>query len=435
MRPTYEKANAVLVLDSWIIEETHQDKLDTENLHKIFFCAWNTRLWTFQEGALAQTLLFQFHDGAYDVDEAIERIKASKDSKIEVTVKPSLIGLHDQLRGFRKCDGSNNDLLRFIAKSLAVRSTSMSEDEPLCLAALLDLDVKKIAETESDLRMQEFWRMLDPIPASFIFKSRYKKINIDGFRWAPKSLLEVGNYPIYLHSPGLLRLGEEGLLAIGPGLKFPDADVDIQKSIWLTDGRSNWCRLDLFLEDCSEAIEFELPDSSLRSRFINVKKAYDCNEVGFIFERKLLGDDKSPQDLDPHYYNRDVIAMIAIKHDKGGRIYGRFVCGGIIQKVGPDVYRRNGDVLQQFFEKEKIRISPQDLERLDIRPDNTQLNFQAPNLSFEQILGLARMGRIPGQGVLTVTQYKSRFSFDRRSEKLVGAICQVTSANQKWCIG
>jgi hypothetical protein len=62
MRRTYEDAYAVLVLDSWLQSLAIKGLSDTEILLRIVCSAWNSRPWTLQEGALANTLFFQFAD-------------------------------------------------------------------------------------------------------------------------------------------------------------------------------------------------------------------------------------------------------------------------------------------------------------------------------------------------------------------------------------
>lgn len=64
MRSTYQKAYAVLVLDASIFCQNDKKLGDAEILLRIFSSRWISRLWTPQEGALAQRLFCQFADGA-----------------------------------------------------------------------------------------------------------------------------------------------------------------------------------------------------------------------------------------------------------------------------------------------------------------------------------------------------------------------------------
>ena len=57
MRETYEDAEAVLVLDSWLLSSRIDSRPKEEILTQIFASHWNRRLWTFQEGALAKKVV------------------------------------------------------------------------------------------------------------------------------------------------------------------------------------------------------------------------------------------------------------------------------------------------------------------------------------------------------------------------------------------
>ncbi|KAI9687986.1 MAG: hypothetical protein M1820_010365 [Bogoriella megaspora] len=71
-------------------------------------------------------------------------------------------------------------------------------DEPLCLATLFNLDARQIAEVKKeenncvDKRMSILWNLIGSstigIPKSILFHTG-RKLLVDGFRWAPASLL------------------------------------------------------------------------------------------------------------------------------------------------------------------------------------------------------------------------------------------------------
>ncbi|KAI0845010.1 hypothetical protein F5Y00DRAFT_265975 [Daldinia vernicosa] len=434
MRKAYEDAKAVLVLDSWTTGTTHKHKSDVENLYKIFHCSWNTRLWTFQEAALAQTLLFQFRDGWYNVDEGIKRIKANKDISIEVTVKPTLIGLYDRLRGFRKSGGSITDLFKFIVKSIAIRTTSVPADEPLCLSALLNFsvpDIEKIAKEPHQLRMRKFWEMLDSIPSGFIFVSEYERIDVDGLRWAPKTLLGVGQ-SLFLGDMGLLTRTKDGLLGTGSGLRLYCGDIDIPQTIWLLDPKNNLYRVILHLSNCAEAEEFVFPGDKTHAKYVNIKKAYNCDEIGFISQQELIGDFEKPRDDGQDNDLSDIgdsVALFAITKEDGGRIYGRLVCVGLIEKAQPDIAWRNGDVIRQIIEGNKKRRSPVEVEKLSLTPDNIYSSFDTGNMDMQDIKELAK------SGILSVKSLSGTIIKDKRTEKMVAGICWGTFGAHAICLG
>ncbi|KFY20143.1 hypothetical protein V491_03953 [Pseudogymnoascus sp. VKM F-3775] len=86
MPKTYEDATAVLVLDSWLLSSPCNGRSDIENIIRIFSSAWNSRLWTYQEGALAKVLYFQFEDTAYNLDEAARNMRKIEDAIQKVSV-------------------------------------------------------------------------------------------------------------------------------------------------------------------------------------------------------------------------------------------------------------------------------------------------------------------------------------------------------------
>ncbi|KAI9741633.1 MAG: hypothetical protein M1834_000017 [Cirrosporium novae-zelandiae] len=154
MRQTYEDATAVLVLDSWLLDCKTGPKSDIEILTRIFNCLWNRRLWTYQEGALAKKLIFQFEDCAF---------KNSGRQFIE------------------KIDG--------IIGAMKSRATSVAADEAFCLTALLGFDMKRIVNADGASRMEEFWRMTPLVPKSIILYEG-DTFNTAGLGWAPRTLLQ-----------------------------------------------------------------------------------------------------------------------------------------------------------------------------------------------------------------------------------------------------
>lgn len=107
MRDVYQLATGVLVLDSWLFDSQTNDD-DLETVTKILSCAWNSRLWIFQEGALAKRLYFQFRNIAYDLDDGFERLHlqgsfaSDRSIVINASLLPCLDVLYFDLRGFRR---------------------------------------------------------------------------------------------------------------------------------------------------------------------------------------------------------------------------------------------------------------------------------------------------------------------------------------------
>lgn len=59
-----------------------------------------------------------------------------------------------------------DDVLSHLRFNLTYRTTSKAEDEPVCLASLLGLDVRSILETPTHLRMSQLFREMVLLPSS-----------------------------------------------------------------------------------------------------------------------------------------------------------------------------------------------------------------------------------------------------------------------------
>lgn len=188
MRKTYESSTATLVLDSWLLSVAGKGMSEAEILMRIFSCSWNSRLWTYQEGALPSTVYFQFEDMAFDIDDLVAELKRSMDSGMEYTLGQRLIRQHNALRGFRDYQGHISLQLFCIMGAMSYRTTTISTDEAICLSTLLDLDTAEISNTVPHERMKKLWKMLPEVPEA-ILRASGPKLDAPGFSWAPRSFL------------------------------------------------------------------------------------------------------------------------------------------------------------------------------------------------------------------------------------------------------
>lgn len=224
MRDTYEKASCVLVLDSWLEAQSSEALNDCEIMMRITCCGWNRRLWTFQEGALAEQLLFKFSDCLFDIDDATARIYYDKYEAFDLTLKTPIIMKVLDARGFRR-DMDAILRIKTIMSSLKFRSTSVASDEALCLGVMLNLDVMEIIQssTKHEERMAVLWAMLSEAPAELaIFDGR--RLALEKFRWAPATLLSPINPgwgPVVRYSRGnCSQITPEGLKFRFPGFEL-----------------------------------------------------------------------------------------------------------------------------------------------------------------------------------------------------------------------
>jgi hypothetical protein len=220
MKATYQQAERVLVLDAQLertlINFLHwEDKLEASShtelakaiLIRITLCGWMRRLWTFQEGAIAKELEFQFADGAINLRQLLVATRGDRSTVANQILTQLMI-----LRSLAYPLEHGLKLVH-ILHALEWRSTSNAEDEAICIASLLDLSPETFFDLPIEQHMPQLLTAIRSIPSSLLF-SKGPRLNSPNFGWAPRS---------FLNSHNILDLANEGntLLAFcdGSGLK------------------------------------------------------------------------------------------------------------------------------------------------------------------------------------------------------------------------
>ncbi|KAL7917205.1 hypothetical protein ACQKWADRAFT_307353 [Trichoderma austrokoningii] len=221
---TYTKAVGVLVLDRELSHFESSKASILELAIRVICCGWLKRLWTLQEASLAikadgiDTLYIQMADGpAYwnrrskcfesgpsDPEPAPHRVNPLsfpvKDEKTDL-----VYGLHletvmqDRLPSIREIQEPRfGTRFQSIMNAVQNRSTSKREDEPICMASLLGLDLQQILDArDADERMMKFYRILHEIPKAVVFADfgipdfLSRNFTMAPYRWAPRSLLSL----------------------------------------------------------------------------------------------------------------------------------------------------------------------------------------------------------------------------------------------------
>ncbi|KAL9617148.1 MAG: hypothetical protein Q9160_008045 [Pyrenula sp. 1 TL-2023] len=119
-----------------------------------------------------------------------------------------------------------NDIT-LMGSSLKNRSTSRPEDEPICLAALLRVELVDILkERQLEKRMAVLARMMDEVGSSVLFMRGVPRLEIEGLRWMPKTFMvrgknETSEHAISRHQMG--KVSESGLLLTRDGIWLEDS--------------------------------------------------------------------------------------------------------------------------------------------------------------------------------------------------------------------
>ncbi|KAK9443567.1 HET domain protein [Metarhizium brunneum] len=198
----YRKAHHVLVLDTTLTAFKYEGTSPAELLVRAFGCSpWMRRLWTLQEGALARTLQIQYADKAGNNITMLTDLwmLGSQDSRY-MRIFQDVLNEFNQLLGFSPKTGPENANLPWqqpqittLQRTLNFRTVSVPADEALCISTLMKLDTRYIAAgKDASDRMKRMWEKLSEanggISARLLFYLD-EQLDIDGWRWAPRSLL------------------------------------------------------------------------------------------------------------------------------------------------------------------------------------------------------------------------------------------------------
>jgi len=217
MREIYEGADRVLVLDDWL-EDLSLSSSIYEKAARIYLSNWQHRLWTLQEGALAQQLSIQFKDGPMTLDE-IKDVSFQAQSNGPspqfysgishgLGVVP-IFNLYFALDLEKDNLPAVGELFTPLIPTVNGRTTTKFEDETVCMATLLRLNIvdlqaistsraerEKMTKKEAaidearicDARMKKFLCMVGSFEQRIIF-NHLPRMTSNGFRWAPCSFL------------------------------------------------------------------------------------------------------------------------------------------------------------------------------------------------------------------------------------------------------
>ncbi|KAL8999379.1 MAG: hypothetical protein Q9169_001805 [Polycauliona sp. 2 TL-2023] len=196
MRVPYEESKHVLVLDNHLRSLEYSSMSTTELFAQVSCSSWMRRLWTLQEGRLAENVWFQFNDGAVNVKEVFtnlnqRRVPSSVDRWLGTSIGVELC-LQIWYRGGRVENSSSVALsLSLTSHSLRTRSVSVPTDEALCLLNIMDMDLRRVTTVAPTERMEVFWRTFEKVPKSFLFSKASEKMSAKGIHWAPSSFMGV----------------------------------------------------------------------------------------------------------------------------------------------------------------------------------------------------------------------------------------------------
>ena len=204
MHKTYSEASKVLVLDAYLRRTEVNGMSDMEVLLRIICSPWTCRLWTFQEGALAKELLFQFADGPLDFDLVAARFSRDAEflggDRIRGTCallrgqtvlqgEPYQVAGITPLKSYQNFGDSLVRTLNLLSKSLVYRDTSVASDEALCIGTIIGMDIEAVTRAPRLERMMTFWSLQDRLSAAICLWNGPRLTEPPGYRWAPSGFV------------------------------------------------------------------------------------------------------------------------------------------------------------------------------------------------------------------------------------------------------
>ncbi|KAI9685737.1 MAG: hypothetical protein M1822_004297 [Bathelium mastoideum] len=203
MSHTYKMARPVLVLDSTLRKVALYDDAGKQAspellLLRILTSPWSQRVWTYQEGALAQKLVFLVASGhSFALDFSPHLDGDPKRSPLSLQLGRDMFhqvyaDLRAQVQVF--CDQVRPSNIGDVALELRWRDTlhrnpKGRNDEILAIGTLLGIDMARLLdESEGEARMAVFYRLVGRLYRNIVFAD-IPRLQVDGFRWAPTTFL------------------------------------------------------------------------------------------------------------------------------------------------------------------------------------------------------------------------------------------------------
>ncbi|KAK4033341.1 hypothetical protein C8A01DRAFT_40205 [Parachaetomium inaequale] len=261
MRDIYANAYAVLVRSAALedmdltpyINEPEKGVMDIAA--QLYLSPWMRRMWTLQEAVLAgmlksqlgigQRLVLLFSGGLLSLESVVAFLKQAPPHQAALAF--DMIGKFGHLTpmqyGFdddTNIDTKSNGFLWTLSHALKYRSVTVPSDELICLATLLGVRVGSsggavplVGDGQTpEEGMCELWKRIERqnkgVPGDIIFSS-VPRIDVDGFRWAPRTFIQHAKYgSVYWSSSSTddepAGITEHGLRVKFPGVKLKPLD-------------------------------------------------------------------------------------------------------------------------------------------------------------------------------------------------------------------
>ena len=206
-----------------------------------------------------------------------------------------------------------------LTRALEFRTTSKREDEAICVASILGLEVKGIVETKTaEQRMCILYSQIKTMPASILF--HLSKRLQDGFRWAPRTLLGPKYGYTFSSMSGVGKCDIEGLhvqfagfIVTGQPVKLSNDADDTSASFFIGDAYESAPRMMVRSGHNTYSIVENMHVTTARSALL---EALDFIEQ--MQKTAMPAIIVNPADTTES-------ALVAVRKEEEGVIYGTFL--------------------------------------------------------------------------------------------------------------
>lgn len=321
MHDIYKSSHGVLILDA-DLKLLKSNASYAEIMTRFSISAWNSRLWAYPESALPPRHYIRGQDIVFQL-ETLQQLVLDGEFQDSITHSLNLFAAASfsvMMRNPSSISTSKTSDLEMqnLLTTASKRMTSRPEDETICIATYLGLDVAPLLNSPPARRMETLLSLLPTIPANLLWGSG-PRIITKGFRWAPASFLQpYGMVPLpipelvpamanNIHTDTIPRAlsylqgAGKGLMAFLPAISIHNLDFSRQR--FLVDvGEGEVYRLGFFLQEGGRARGQGRPRSfSIAKRsyvvllamfFHDEYRGFDVKQKGILAE--VVGKTKDP---------------------------------------------------------------------------------------------------------------------------------------------
>ena len=277
LRQVYQRASHVLVLDQRLSQVACGNL--SEQLVSLLCCEWMSRLWALREGFLSKDLVFQFKDGIVSLSELMRNPRYDPPVISDTAITRSWQRFQSLFvdQGAIESAPSLEERMNCVISNLQCPNATYDEDEPICLATLLNIDIDRFDGLPT---MMDIYGKFKNLPVNMLFLNA-PRMNISGYRWAPRTFLRQPLKAL-LRNEGIGQCTENGLHASFSAVIF-------QESHRIIPGRSE----SPYLVHCDRpGLEFGLYIPSQKQRVIIAERDQEVGaevvEISAVLLQKNL---------------------------------------------------------------------------------------------------------------------------------------------------